>query len=195
MSRIIGGSRRGQRLAMPPHDRTRPTSDRVRESAFNLIADWAGTAGEPSDRMLERFSFLDLYAGSGAVGLEAASRGAAPVVCVERDRPTAALARRNAETLGLPVTIIAAGVEAWLSDAAPTPFDVAWLDPPYAVGDDEVRRVVELVRTAGWLAPDGLVVVERSTRGAPLAWGPAFTTSWHRRYGETTLYLATQEEP
>ena len=79
MSRIIAGSRRGQRLVMPAHDRTRPTSDRVRESLFNLVADWAGTSGEPADGMLARFSFLDLYAGSGAVGLEAASRGAGPV--------------------------------------------------------------------------------------------------------------------
>ena len=129
MSRIIAGARKGQRVAMPAHSRTRPTSDRVRESAFNLIADWAGTAGEPADEMLARFSFLDLYAGSGAVGLEAASRGAAPVVCVERDKPTAALARRNAEALRLPVTVVATSAETWLADAAPSPFDVGWLDP------------------------------------------------------------------
>lgn len=195
MSRIIAGSRRGQRLAMPAHDRTRPTSDRVRESAFNLIADWAGTAGEPGDEMLARFSFLDLYAGSGAVGLEAASRGAAPVTCVERDRLTAAVARRNADALGLPVTVVAASVEAWLAEASASPFDVIWLDPPYPVVNAEVERVVELARARGWLASDGLVVVERSARGEPLAWGPAFVTTWQRRYGETTLHFATQEEP
>lgn len=194
MTRIIAGSRRGQRLATPDHDRTRPTSHRVRESAFNLIADWAGTTGEPGDEMLARFTFLDLYAGSGAVGLEAASRGAGPVVCVERDKPTAALARRNAEALALPVTVVAASAEAWLSDAAPTPFDVVWLDPPYTVANAEVERVVELVHARGWLAPDGLVVAERSARDAAPTWGSAFVTTWERRYGETTLYFATQEE-
>ena len=195
MTRIIAGSRRGQRLATPSHARTRPTSDRVRESAFNLIAAWAGTTGEPGSDMLARFSFLDLFAGSGAVGLEAASRGAAPVVCVERDRGTAAIARRNADDLGLPVTVVTASAEAWLGDAAATPYDVVWLDPPYAVGNDEVRCLVERARARGWLAPDGLVVVERSARDAPLTWEPAFVATWERRYGETTLYFATQEEP
>lgn len=194
MTRIIAGSRRGQRLLTPVHDRTRPTSDRVRESAFNLIADWAGTAGEPADQMLDRFSFLDLFAGSGAVGLEAASRGAGPVVCVERDKPTAALARRNAETLGLGVTVVASAVESWLADAPATPFDVVWLDPPYPMRNAEVERVVALVHSRGWLAPDGLVVVERSARDAAPQWPAAFVTVWHRRYGETTLHFATQEE-
>lgn len=195
MSRIVAGSRRGQRIVMPAHDRTRPTSDRVRESAFALIADWAGTAGEPAETHLDRFSFLDLYAGSGAVGLEAASRGGAPVVCVERDHPTAAVARRNAETLRLPVQVVAAGVEGWLTQTAASAFDVVWLDPPYSVSTDEVMRVVGLVGERGWVAPDGLVVVERSARDAPLPWTAPFVASWHRRYGETTLYFASQEEP
>lgn len=195
MSRIIAGTRKGQRLVMPGHARTRPTSDRVRESAFNLIADWAGTAGEPGDEQLARFSFLDLYAGSGAVGLEAASRGAAPVVCVERDKPTAAVARRNAEALSLPVTVVAAAVEGWLADAAASPFDVVWLDPPYAVGNAEVERVVERVLDGGWLAADGLVVVERASRDEAPRWTSALVGTWQRRYGETTLYFATQEAP
>ena len=88
-----------------PDGGARPTSDLVREAAFNLIAAWAGTVGEPAGDMLDRFSFLDLYAGSGAVALEAASRGAAPVLLVESDARTAALARRNVTTLGLPVTV------------------------------------------------------------------------------------------
>ena len=79
MGRIIAGRARGHRVAAPSHARTRPTSDLVRESAFNLIADWAGTVGEAADHMLDRFSFLDLYGGTGAVGLEAASRGAGPI--------------------------------------------------------------------------------------------------------------------
>lgn len=193
MSRVIAGSRGGHRLATPPGDNTRPTSDRVRESAFNLIADWAGTVGEPADEMLDRFSFLDLYGGSGAVALEAASRGAAPVTCVERDRPTAMIARRNSETTGLDVRVVAASVEAYLSSDAPYPFDVVWLDPPYAVPSATVNDVVTTVIERGWLADDGLVVVERATRDEPPTWPRHLSQQWLRRYGETTLYLATKE--
>ena len=106
VSRIIAGRAGGRRLSTPTHDRTRPTSDLVRESAFNLIADWAGTVGEPAESMLERFSLLDLYGGTGAIALEAASRGAGPVVCVEKDRSTAALARGNARATDLPIDVV-----------------------------------------------------------------------------------------
>lgn len=193
VSRIVAGSRGGQRLTMPAHDRTRPTSDRVREAAFSLVADWAGTAGEPADTQLLRFSFLDLYGGSGAVALEAASRGAAPVACVEKDRATASVARRNAETLGLAVTVVTAPVEGWLADAAASAYDVVWLDPPYAVDNAAVAAALARLVARGWLAPDGLVVVERSARDEPFAWPDAFATRWDRRYGETTLYFGTQE--
>ncbi|MFZ0530391.1 MAG: RsmD family RNA methyltransferase, partial [Propionicimonas sp.] len=95
MTRIIAGEKKGHRLRTPAHSATRPTTDRVREAAFSLIADWAGTAGEPGARMLAGLSFLDLFAGSGAVALEAASRGARPVLAVESDPATARLARGN----------------------------------------------------------------------------------------------------
>lgn len=189
----MAGSRGGQRLAMPGHDRTRPTSDRVRESAFNLIAAWAGTAGEPADVMLDRFSFLDLFAGSGAVALEAASRGAGPVLAVERDAATAALARRNVARLGLDVRVVTAAVESFLVDAEPRPFDVAWLDPPYSLGSDAVARVVARLVERGWLAADGLVVAERATRDQPPSWPASLPASWSRRYGETILYFASTE--
>ncbi|MDN5570132.1 MAG: RsmD family RNA methyltransferase [Propionibacteriaceae bacterium] len=192
MSRIIAGRAGGRRLATPAHARTRPTSDRVRESAFNLIADWAGTAGEPVDSMLDRFSFLDLYAGTAAVALEAASRGAGPVVAVERDKATAQLARGNARATGLEVAVVAASVDAYLA-GEPRPFDVVWFDPPYDVANDalspQITRLME-----GWLAGDGLVIVERSSRDEPFAWPDALGHRWHRRYGETTLYLATKED-
>ena len=191
MSRIIAGRAGGQRLATPAHDRTRPTSDRVRESAFNLIADWAGTTGEPADEMLEQFSFLDLYAGTAGVALEAASRGAGPVVAVERDQATAALARTNVRATGLAVQVVAAAVEGYLVGGG-RPFDVVWFDPPYDVPNRVVERQVGLV-AASWLAPDGLVVVERSARDMPFAWPDVLGARWHRRYGETTLYFATKE--
>lgn len=192
MSRIIAGRAGGHRLATPSHARTRPTSDLVRESAFNLIADWAGTVGEAADQALDRFSFLDLYGGTGAVALEAASRGAGPVVCVERDRGTAALARGNAEATGLPVRVVASPVDGYLA-GTPQEFDIVWFDPPYdvptAVVDAQVATVV-----GGWLAPDGLVVVERSSRDTPPTWPESLTRRRQRRYGETTLYLATKED-
>lgn len=164
----------------------------MRESAFNLIADWAGTVGEPADEMLERFSFLDLYGGTGAVAIEAASRGAGPVVCVEKDKATAALAKGNAESTGMGVRVVAASVDTYLAGPVQV-FDVVWFDPPYdvpnAVVEAQVARVVD-----AWLAPDGLVVVERSSRDEPIAWPDALTDQRSRRYGETTLYLATPAE-
>ena len=192
MSRIIAGSRRGHRLATPTHDATRPTSDKVREAAFSVIGDWAGTIGEAPETMLDRFSFLDLYAGTGAVALEAASRGAGPVVAVERDKPTADLARGNARTTGLAVTVVTASVDAYLA-GTPRRFDIVWLDPPYDVPNEVVASQVERL-AEGWLADDGLVVVERSGRDTPFAWPESLGERWHRRYGETTLYLATCEE-
>ncbi len=179
---------------MPSHRRTRPTSDRVREAAFNLIAAWAGTAGEPADTMLERFSFLDLYAGSGAVALEAASRGAGPVVAVESDAATASVARRNTADLGLDVTVVTAPVEAFLAEPPPRPFDIVWLDPPYATSGDAVARVGVRLLERGWLAADSLVVAERATRDPAPAWPAALRNTWSRRYGETTLHFATQED-
>ncbi len=179
---------------MPSGRGTRPTSDLVRESAFNLVLAWAGTVGEPADEVLDRFSFLDLYAGSGAMALEAASRGAAPVVAVEKDRPTAAIARRNAHELSLDVTVVAAPVEGYLAENEARPFDVAWLDPPYSVTSRHVADVVRRVVSGGWLAADGLVVVERSSRDEAPSWPEEMRTTWSRRYGETTLYFATPDE-
>lgn len=192
MSRIIAGRAGGQRLATPSHSRTRPTSDLVRESAFNVIADWAGTVGEPPASMLERFSLLDLYAGTGAIALEAASRGAGPVVAVEKDKRTAALARSNAAATGLGVQVLPVSVDAYLA-GAPTPFDVVWFDPPYEVTtptvEAQVARVLE-----GWLADDGLIVIERAARDNPPAWPAALPEHRERRYGDTVLYWAWSQE-
>ena len=193
VSRIIAGRARGHTLSTPRHNRTRPTTDRVRESAFGLIADWAGTAGESGDQMLERFSFLDLYSGSGAVALEAASRGAAPVVAVEKDRSTAALIRANAEATHLTIQVQAASVETYLEGTA-SPFDIVWLDPPYDVPGPTVAHVVATV-TERWLAEDGLIIVERSARDGSFDWPETFVEPRERRYGETTLHLASRETP
>lgn len=190
MSRIIAGSGKGRRLVMPAHRETRPTTDRVREAAFSLIADWAGTAGAPADEALAGLSFLDLYAGSAAVALEAASRGAAPVWAVERDRATAEVARRNVRESGLGVTLATRTVAAFLAGPRPGAFDVIWADPPYGLAAAELDTVLAAVSDGGWLAPRGLVVVERSARGVPPRWTPGMEESWNRDYGETVLHFA-----
>ena len=138
-------------------------------------------------------SFCDLYAGSGAVGLEAASRGAAPVLLVEADRRTAQIAAGNAETLGLAVEVRAVRVESVLAQTGRPPvFDIVFADPPYEVDSAVLDQQIKLV-VAALLADDGLVVVERSSRSAPPTWPGELTRQWHRSYGETTLYFAAQE--
>jgi 16S rRNA (guanine966-N2)-methyltransferase len=187
MSRIVAGSARGRRIAMPQGARTRPTTDRVREALFAGLASWAGTAGQPADQSLVELAFCDLYAGSGAVGLEAASRGAHPVLLVESDRRTAQLATKNATDLGLEVEIQIAGVEELTGRPATKAYDVVFADPPYELASDAVSTVLAGLVEHRWLAPTGLVVVERSRRSTGLHWPDVFAQVWVRRYGETVL--------
>jgi 16S rRNA (guanine966-N2)-methyltransferase len=188
VSRIIAGSRGGRRLVMPPGDRTRPTTDRVREALFSAVAAWAGRADAPPDQALAGLAFLDLYAGSGAVGLEAASRGAGPVLLVEANKRTAAVTERNAADLGLAVRVRAAKVETVVAQPAAQPFDVVFLDPPYDVPGPTVDGVVRALHEQGWLVPDALVVVERSRRTPAVGWPDAVGEAWSRSYGETVLH-------
>jgi len=192
VTRIIAGAKKGHRLRTPAHSATRPTSDRVREAAFSLIADWAGTAGEPAEEMLAELSFLDLYAGSGAVAIEAASRGAVPVLAVESDPATAKLARGNALDTGLAVTVLAATAERTVAVPATKSYDVIWADPPYALANERLTAVLQSALDNGWLVADGLLVLERASRDAAPLWPAQMTESWQRRYGETTLYFATR---
>jgi 16S rRNA (guanine966-N2)-methyltransferase len=181
VTRIIGGSAGGRRLRTPSGGSTRPTSDRVREAMFSAIDAAVGS--------ISGLRFLDLYAGSGAVGLEALSRGAAHVLLVESSPRAAKVIRANVETLGLPgAEVVADRVERVLRQAPPEPYDLVFADPPYAVTDDAVRLVLEALRDNGWLAPGALVAVERATRGAPVTWPPGYTESRARRYGEGTLW-------
>jgi len=189
MSRIIAGSRKGHRLVTPTGDATRPTSDRVREAAFGVLASELGRAGDPA-AMLAGLTFLDLFAGSGAVALEAASRGAAKVVAVEQDHRAAEVIRRNASVTGLPVKVVCAKVEKYLA-GEPAGFDVCWLDPPYKLSNEAVSGVLERLAQT-WLRPRAVVVVERSSRGDGFEWPPRLGDRWERRYGETTLHFATE---
>lgn len=193
MSRIIAGSRGGQRIAMPPGDRARPTTDRVREALFSAIAAWAGTAAEPVERSLGGLAFCDLYAGSGAVGLEAASRGASRVLLVERDHRTAQLSRRNAEALGLAVEILTSSVEQVLRKSPDRPFDIVFADPPYELDTPTVSAQIELLVVNSWADRDSLIVVERSRRSPKLVWPDVAAQRWSRAYGETILCFGALE--
>ena len=160
MTRIIAGRAGGRRLQTPTGDRTRPTSDRVREALFSAIESWAGS--------LHDLRFLDLYAGSGAIGLEAWSRGAAAVTFVESDRRTADLVRANARAIGCEVAdVVARPVTAVLAEPARVPYDVVFSDPPYPLDDDTVADDLALLVAQGWLDDGALVVAdEEETNGA-----------------------------
>jgi 16S rRNA (guanine966-N2)-methyltransferase len=192
-SRIIAGSRRGRRIAMPPGARTRPTSDRVREALFSAIAAWAGSAAGPPEDSLAGLAFCDLYAGSGAVGLEAASRGANPVVLVERDSRTAQLTKSNVRALGLTVDIVTESVEHVLRRPPARAFDVVFADPPYELETDTVNAQLEQLVANRWVGPGSLIVVERSRRTPELVWPAMVAERWSRGYGETLLCFGSLE--
>lgn len=181
MSRIIAGSAGGRRLVVPQGRGVRPTSDRVREALFSAVASWCGS--------LQGLRFLDLYAGSGAVGLEAWSRGAGMVTFVESDRRAAAAAADNARRLGFHrAQVLVAAVGVTLAQPPVAPYDVVFLDPPYPMAaariDDDLTRLV----ANQWLVPGALVAVERSARGPGPAWPTGFTGTRERRYGDTVLW-------
>jgi 16S rRNA (guanine966-N2)-methyltransferase len=178
--RIVGGTARGRRLAAPATG-TRPTSDRTREALFNTLA---------SAMQLDGAQVLDLYAGTGAVGLEALSRGASEAVLVEKSRAALAVLRRNVATVGLPgARVVARPVSAYLAEAPDDPFDVVFADPPYGVADSTVYGVIALLVTGEWLASDAFVVIERSAHGAPSGWADDLLTPFaERRYGDSVLW-------
>lgn len=180
MTRIIGGTAGGRHLRTPPGERTRPTSDRVREALFSSVESALGS--------LDDLAFLDLYAGSGAVGLEAASRGASRVVLVEAHQPTARLIRDNARTLALDVEVVAAHVGSVLTASGAAGFDVVFADPPYEM-TDQLESDLNAIATGGWLAPDAMVIVERSARTVEPSWPEGWLVERHKRYGETALWF------
>ena len=136
---------------------------------------------------LAGIAFCDLYAGSGAMGPEAASRGANPVLLVEADRRIAALAVRNARELGLPAKVRTSRVEALLRRSTQQPFDILFADPPYDVESAHLDDQLMAILLGGWIKPRGLVLVERSRRSPNLTWPAAFGATWARTYGETVV--------
>lgn len=190
MTRIIGGSAGGQRISTPKGERTRPTSDRVREALFSAVESRLGS--------LEEVRFLDLYAGSGAIGLEARSRGAGIVTLVEHDRRTGRLIDRNAGTLGFRnrIDVVVDEVSRALACAPTAPYDVVYADPPYPLTEAELATALQTLLDHDWVGPDSLLVVERSSRSEEPTWpthprGALDVVPLKpKRYGETMLWYA-----
>ena len=212
---MIAGEAGGRRLAVPDGRDTRPTSDRAREGLFATISSMVGS--------LAGARVLDLYAGSGAVGLEALSRGAEHVLLVEHGARAARVIRENIEAIGLPGAVLVADRVERVLARGPAPaggqdgtapaggqdgtapaggqdgnaqdrYDVVFADPPYALADAGVSRVLILLAARGWLAPGALVIVERATRSGPPSWPDGFVPDRARRYGEATFWYGLVPE-
>ena len=180
MTRIIAGAAGSLRLATPSSG-TRPTSDRVREAVFSRLEARVDITG----------TVADLYAGSGALGLEAASRGASQVLLVEKNSAAQRVINANISTLGeaLPqatLVLVPGSVESFLTLPATHTLQGVFIDPPYE--DEGVDAVLEALTP--WLAEDAWVVVERSTRSEALNWPQGFEPWPDKTYGETAIYIA-----
>jgi 16S rRNA (guanine966-N2)-methyltransferase len=186
VARVIAGEARGRRLAVPAGRHTRPTSDRAREGLFATVVSIAGS--------LTGARVLDLYAGSGAVGLEALSRGAEHVLLVESGARAGRVIQDNIEAIGLAGAevvidrverVLARGPAASVNGCR---YDIVFADPPYALAGKQVSGMLGALADRGWLAPAALVIVERATRSGPVSWPAGFTADRARRYGEATLW-------
>lgn len=180
MTRIVAGRAGGRTLSVPPKG-TRPTSERVREALFNAL----DAAGD-----LRGAQVLDLYAGSGALGLEALSRGAADALFVESDRAAVRVLRDNVARVGLGGRVRYGTVEAVLAAGPDEPVDLVLADPPYAVDDATLAAVLAALVAHGWPAPGALFVVERAARDGDPPWPPGCHALRTRRYGDTALHRA-----
>ncbi|MGA9872576.1 MAG: 16S rRNA (guanine(966)-N(2))-methyltransferase RsmD [Rhodococcus sp. (in: high G+C Gram-positive bacteria)] len=184
MTRIVAGIAGGRKLKVPPRG-TRPTSERVREALFSSLQARLELSGA---------AVMDLFAGSGALGLEALSRGAESVVLVESDARAAAVARENAAAVGLPgAAVRCAPVASMLAGAADTRYDLVLADPPYAVSDVAVQQMLSTLISGSWLAPDAVVVLERSSRSPETSWPAGLFPEKVKKYGETRIEIATYE--
>ena len=178
MTRIISGIAKGRTIKVPSSG-TRPTSDRVREAVFTSLTSRLGNFTD--------LNVLDLFAGSGAFALEAISRGASNATCVEKHSESASIIKGNAKSVGFEMTVKTADVVTFLKGDADQEFDLVFIDPPYEYPNADVEKVLSLLANGGWLAPEAVVVVERSARGETFKWPEPFTEVQERIYGETTV--------
>jgi 16S rRNA (guanine966-N2)-methyltransferase len=179
--RVVAGRLGGRRLRAVPGGATRPTSDRVREALFSILG----------DRVVDA-RVLDLFAGTGALAIEALSRGAASAVLVEQAPRAIAVIRSNLEALDLErvATVRRTKAEVYLRTQRDGPFDLAFLDPPYAIGVGMLAGLLARLER-GALAPGAVVVCETAARAEPPPWPAGLLPDGPRRYGDTVLHLAT----
>jgi 16S rRNA (guanine966-N2)-methyltransferase len=183
VTRIVAGAARGRRLAVPPAG-TRPTADRAREALFSSLESQLGGLGG--------LSVIDLYAGSGAVGLEALSRGAARVLLVESDRRAADVAKANVRAVGLPGAAVLVRPAERLGPNPDPAYDVLFADPPYDVEAAQLRGVLTGLADGGWLTKEAAVVVERSKRD-DWEWPDGYAALRDRTYGEARFWYGHRE--
>lgn len=187
MTRIVAGTAGGTPLVSVPGDATRPTTDRVKEALFSRLE---------SMNMVSDVRVLDLYAGSGSLGVESASRGARSVELVEFNETAAGVCQRNAELVNKVrgskvVSVQRSRVESFLArvaDAGVDQWDLVFMDPPYPLTEEELSLVLELVGPR--LSPYAVVVVERSARTPEPTWPPSLELLAQKKYGETRLWFA-----
>jgi 16S rRNA (guanine966-N2)-methyltransferase len=181
--RIVAGAARGRRLVVPPGDAVRPTADRVREALFSSLAP-----------VLPGASVLDAFAGSGALGLEARSRGAARVTFIERDRRTLVALQRNIDAVDLGACTVVTGdaTRSARQGLVGAPFDLVLLDPPYALAEDVLAAL--LADLVPLLAPEATVVIERPAAAPAPGWPASLIPAPDRRYGSTRLHRAMATE-
>ena len=179
MTRIIAGAYGGRRIQTPKGDGTRPTSDRVREALFSSLESELGG--------FDGVRVLDLFAGSGALGLEALSRGAAHAVFVEANTAAAGVVKRNLGDLGASGSVVRTKAERWVEDGDRETFDLVFVDPPYAMATAALAELVAAVDES-FASPAALFVVERATRD-PFTWPAGVEPSRSKKYGETTLWF------
>lgn len=180
--RIIGGVAKGKNL-FSPTEKTRPTSDRAREGLFSTLESEFGSMND--------LNFLDLFSGSGAVGVEALSRGAAKVVSVEQHQTTASIASKNFELVKGATgqfEVIAQDVRKFLSNPSEFKFDIIFIDPPYEFSNSEVEKFLKKIIANKYLNESGIVAVERESRSKEFIWPAPLQASKVRAYGQGSIY-------
>lgn len=188
--RIIAGSAKGRKLISPEGTEARPTSDRAREALFSSLESEYGD--------LHGLRFLDLFAGSGAVSAEAISRGVKSCIAVESDRHALAIARENIEMAKTvsdaeEVVVIDSDVASFASRPA-LPFDVIFMDPPYAFAENELQRILTSMRRSGFMAKETLVVVERASKSPSFPWPEGMRAVRERKYGNAAIFYGELSE-
>ena len=180
--RIIAGSSKGKVL-FSPTGKTRPTSDRAREGLFSSLDSEFGSMSE--------LNFLDLFSGSGAVGVEALSRGAASVYSIEDHAPTAGIAIKNFELVNSPsgkFTIVTSSAERFVATPHQVSFDIIFMDPPYEVANEVIEKILVEINSNNLLKRSGIIAIERETKKAQFTWPLPFIEEKVRSYGQGSIF-------